>query len=143
VPVRAERHRLGRPADPGGEVSVVVAGGMESMSGAPYLLPEPRGGAPRWATRDRRRDGSTTACGRPSPTAHGRLVGRGEPGARHRTPGAGRVGGSLPRRAGGVGRRPAGRGGRPSGDPAAAGDPWWWPRTRAFARTPRPSRSPR
>ena len=32
-----------------GEVEVVVAGGMESMSQAPYLLPTP-GSAPGWAT---------------------------------------------------------------------------------------------
>ena len=42
---------LGANAIAAGEHDVVVAGGMESMTNAPYLLPKARERLPRWATR--------------------------------------------------------------------------------------------
>ena len=44
VPLRHQRAVPRRPDDPGGDAEVVVAGGMESMTNAPYLLPKARAG---------------------------------------------------------------------------------------------------
>jgi acetyl-CoA C-acetyltransferase len=47
-----------------GEYDIVVAGGMESMTNAPHLLPKSREATPPWSTRCR-----TTGCGMRSPTS--------------------------------------------------------------------------
>ena len=44
-----------------GDVEVGVGGGMESMSQAPYLLPQARASASAWATSRRSTRWSTTA----------------------------------------------------------------------------------
>src|SRR5512132_1651710 len=45
LPVRAQRHRHRRPVRRAGPAGLLVAGGMESMSGAPYVAPKARFGA--------------------------------------------------------------------------------------------------
>ena len=65
-----------------GEVEVVVAGGMESMSQAPYLIPSARWGHSAGERRDRGLDGLRRAVVHVHGPAHGRLVRRGEHRAR-------------------------------------------------------------
>ena len=56
-----------------GEFDVVVAGGMESMTNGPYLLPGARGRLPLRRRQDRRRDRARRAVLRVRPARHGRL----------------------------------------------------------------------
>ena len=57
-----------------GEFDVVVAGGMESMTNGPYLLPGARGRLPLRRQQDRGRDRRTTPC-----TARSTCAGWGTP----------------------------------------------------------------
>ena len=127
-----------------GDAEVVVAGGMESMTNAPYLLPKARSGYRMgngelldaliqdglWCAFDAVHMGSGTEryCGivrRSHPRGPGRARGQ-EP----RAGGRGHQGGPLHRRD------------RAGGDPPAQGRPGRRrARTRACARAPAPSRS--
>ena len=55
-----------------GEVEVVVAGGMESMTNAPYVVPGARAGRPAGPRRDGRHDAPRRAVVRLRGPAHGR-----------------------------------------------------------------------
>ena len=72
-----------------GEVEVVVAGGMESMSEAPYLVPKARFGARMGDTRDGRLDGARRTVVDIFEGAHGGELRRCEPRARDQPRGAG------------------------------------------------------
>jgi acetyl-CoA C-acetyltransferase len=105
-----------------GEVDVVVAGGMESMTQAPYVLPSAREGSRLGNTEmvdTMIHDGLwSTFTGK----AHGRVLGRGERRARDQPGGPGRVVGAVASaRARGLGIGSPRRGGRAGRGPAAKG----------------------
>ena len=124
-----------------GEFDVVVAGGMESMTNAPHLLPKSREGYKYGDVKlldsmayDGLWDVFTTQAMGALTEAYNAELG-------HLPRGAGRVLGPLaPARGGGLEERPVRRRGRAGRDPAAArrGDPVVFATTRASAPTPPP-----
>ena len=127
-----------------GEFEVVVAGGMESMTNAPHLLPGSRQGYKYGAVADARLDGVRRAHRRLRPGRHGRVDRAAQRRAGHLPRGAGRVrravapaGRRWPRRTGCSTRRSSrsrSRSARATRSSSAT--------TRASAPTPRPSRWP-
>ena len=129
-----------------GEFEIVVAGGMESMTQAPHLLPKSREGFKYGDVEAGRLDGLRRALRPASPTRPmGELDRAAATPRRAADPrGAGRVLRPLaPARRRGVEERPVRRRDRPGRDPAAQGRPdRRSARTRASAATPPPSRWP-
>ena len=78
-----------------GELDVVVAGGMESMSNAPYLLSKARWGARIGNGEDGRCDDPRRPLVDFHRSAHGGVVGRGERDAGHLSGRSGRLGSAL------------------------------------------------
>ncbi len=114
-----------------GEAQVVVAGGMESMSRAPYLLPKARGGPAAGARPDDRLDDPGRAVGRLRRRAHGRLRRAVRAREGHLPGGSGRPRGRVvPAGAGGAGRGQVRRGDRRRrGARSARVRPGSWPQT--------------
>ena len=91
VRVRTEGRDARCAGDPAGDADVVVAGGMESMSNAPYLLEKARDGYRMGQRRARRCDdqGRTARCLQQLPHGERRRAVR--EGMRHPARGAGRI----------------------------------------------------
>ena len=140
-----------------GEFEIVVAGGQESMTQAPHLLPE----VPRGLQVRRRHDDRPHGLRRPvlrvRPGRHGRVDGEVQLPLRPHPRGAGRVLRALaPARRGGDQGRRVRRGDRAGHDPAAQGRPGRvrhrrgrarrhhgrGPRASCARRSPRTARSP-
>ena len=107
-----------------GEFDVVVAGGMESMTNAPHLLPSSRKRLQVRLDGAARRDGVRRADRRLRPSVDGRVHRAAQRHARDQPGRAGRVRGPVaPAGRGGAEERRVRRGDRAGADPAAQGDP--------------------
>ena len=110
-----------------GDADIVVAGGMESMTNAPYLFPGARAGFRLGDRAARRRDAARRAVGRPRQVGMGasdRALHAAE--ARHHPAAPGRIRGHLPRAGRGrhQGRPLRRRDHRRSPCPSAEATPW-------------------
>ena len=111
---------FGANAIAAGEHDVVVAGGMESMTNAPYLLPKAREGLSPGSRAGDRFAGPGRPVGRVRQRPHGRLRRAVRAREEHHARGSGRLRRRvLPARAGRAGRGQVRRRDRAGGDPAA------------------------
>ena len=128
-----------------GELEIVVAGGMESMTNAPFLIPKARDGSRLGDTSHARLDDPRRPVVELPRPSHGRGHRYRQPRARHRSRRTGHVVGPLAPAGGrGVGGGTTRRGGRGGRGAAAEGRPGRRSiATKACGRTRASRRSPR